>query len=128
MGKAKEGIGSKGFMKRNKKGGFWTMQVEHATLEQRADLVLSRPKLRTQLSKHAYATFSPEAFEEHSRQSCLPDFGKIVTRSIMAEIVVPLNPRVNPALKPDHYGWKSTRGTVSNRQGTVKSPLQNPHP
>ncbi|MED6140173.1 hypothetical protein PIB30_090584, partial [Stylosanthes scabra] len=36
MGKAKEGIGSKGFMKRSKKGGFWTLKVAHATLELRA--------------------------------------------------------------------------------------------
>ncbi|MED6225200.1 hypothetical protein PIB30_091448, partial [Stylosanthes scabra] len=51
MGKAKEGIGSKGFMKRSKKGGFWILQVTsevvsevaHATLEQRAILIMSRP-------------------------------------------------------------------------------------
>ncbi|MED6126746.1 hypothetical protein PIB30_081401 [Stylosanthes scabra] len=50
MGMAKEGIGSKGFMKRSKKGGFWILQVAtevasevaHATLEQRAVLILSR--------------------------------------------------------------------------------------
>ncbi|MED6197174.1 hypothetical protein PIB30_054232, partial [Stylosanthes scabra] len=71
MGKAKEGIESKGFMKRSKKGGFWTLQVAHATLKQRADLVLSRPKLRMQYSKHTYATSSPKAFEEHFGQSCV---------------------------------------------------------
>ncbi|MED6116526.1 hypothetical protein PIB30_101090, partial [Stylosanthes scabra] len=51
MRKAKEGIGSKEFMKRSKKGGFWILQVAsevasevaHITLEQRTVLILSRP-------------------------------------------------------------------------------------
>ncbi|MED6173383.1 hypothetical protein PIB30_058783 [Stylosanthes scabra] len=67
-------------MKRSKKGGFWTLQVAHATLEHRAVLALSKPscirnvhnvctqlpplkpsnafwtELRTQLSNVAYAT------------------------------------------------------------------------
>ncbi|MED6165235.1 hypothetical protein PIB30_097656 [Stylosanthes scabra] len=84
MGKAKEGIEGKGFMKRSKNGGFWILQVASEvaseTLEQRAILILSRQscvcnfhtcirnflpeaffelsgtELHTQLSKVAYAT------------------------------------------------------------------------
>ncbi|MED6164437.1 hypothetical protein PIB30_090098, partial [Stylosanthes scabra] len=70
MGKAKEGIVSKGFMKSGKKGGFWILQVAsevasevaHATLEQRAIFILSAT------SKVAHATSSPIAFFELSGQ------------------------------------------------------------
>ncbi|MED6200824.1 hypothetical protein PIB30_089029, partial [Stylosanthes scabra] len=73
MEKDKEGIGSKGFMKRSKKGGFWILQVAsevaseaaHATLEQGAVLTLSRQSCVRNFNT-CVRNFLPEAFFELS--------------------------------------------------------------